>query len=242
MIMSESHVLGALVRIVVDDAKAACRRVEDQALNQARDVVLEAQDRVDELTRAARELGRTRGHAAEAAEALAARAEIATVEAGAMDALFERFTRRVLMALKALPEASGGASADASGKEGRYRKALEAWAQVAAGHMDAPAEVFASKRDRSAIYAALLAAGAEDFHVRVDHRVHVGFVVRDLDGKTLHDARPEALVEAHATSLRALLERRVPPAPAGVAAGEGSAGAPREATETATTAGSPPDA
>lgn len=202
MIMSESHMLGTLVRIVVDDAEAACRRAEDKALNEARGLVLEAQDRVDELTRAARELGRTRGRAAEAAEALAAKSEIATVEAGAMDALYERFERRVLMALKSLPESD------------RYEAALEAWARGAAAHMDAPAEVFTSKRDRPAVYAALLVAGAEDFHVRVEHRVHVGFVVRDLDGKTLHDARPDALVAAHVADLRSLLEQRVPPAPA----------------------------
>ncbi len=202
MIMSESHMLQTLVRIVVEDAEAACRRVQDQATNQARDVVLEAQDRVDELTRAARELGRTRGLAAEAAEAEAARREIGVVEAGAFDALFERFSRRVLLGLKELPQSE------------RYGAALHAWAQRAPAHVDAPAEVFTAKRDRRAVYEALLAAGLEDFHVRVDHRVHVGFVVRDLEGRTLYDCRPDALVGAHEAELRALLERAVPAAPA----------------------------
>lgn len=202
MIMSESHVLQALVRIVVEDAEAACRRVEDKAANEARAVVLEAQDRVGELTQAARALGRTRGLAAEAAEAEAARREVEVVEAGAFDALFERFTRRVLMGLQDLPQSA------------RYAEALTAWAQQAPARVDAPAEVFTAKRDRRAVYEALLAAGVKDFHVRVDHRVHVGFVVRDLEGRTLYDCRPDALVREHAAALRALLERAVPAPPA----------------------------
>ncbi len=200
--MSESKVFAALVGIVVEDADATCRRVQDKATNAARAVVLEAQDRYDELTRAARELGRVRGMAAEAAEAQAASREVAGVEAGAFDALFERFARRVLMGAKALPESP------------RYPAALQAWAAASVSALDAPAEVFTSKRDRAAVYAALLAAGAEDFHVRVEHRIHVGFVARDLEGRTLYDCRPDALVERHTEALRSLLEAAVPPPPA----------------------------
>jgi len=204
MIMSESHVLGTLAHIVVEDAEAAARRIEDRALNQARDLVQDAHDRLDDLTRAARDLGRTRGQAAERAEAEAAEREVAGVEAGALDALAERFLRRVTLALEGLP------GADPT----RYGRALAAWARAAPSKLDAPAEVFTAKRDRRAVYEALLAAGATDFHVRIDHRVHVGFVARDLDGRTLHDSRPAALVEAHAAALRTLLEGRVARPPA----------------------------
>ncbi len=208
MIMSESHMLETLVRIVVEDAEAASRRVADQAANEARQVVLEAQDRIDELTTAARDLGRTRGRAAETAEAQAAAREIGGVESGAMDALAERFVRRVAMALKELPATE------------RYPAALIAWARRAPASVDAPAEVFTAKRDRRAVYDALLDAGLQDFHVRVDHRVHVGFVARDLEGRTLYDCRPDALLRQHAPQLRALLERAVPPPPSFPAATE----------------------
>ena len=79
--------------------------------------------------------------------------------------------------------------------------------------MDGPVEVFAAKRDRAAVYAALLATAAGDFHVRIEHRVHVGFVVRDLDGRVVFDARPEALVSAQEAALRDLLRKAVPDAP-----------------------------
>lgn len=204
MIMSESHVLEALAKVVVDHAEAACRREEDQARNEARAVVLEAEDRIAELTAAAKELGRTRGRAAEAAELQAGETEIAGVEAGAFDALFERFLRHVLMAVKALPQ------------DPRYGDALVAWARRAAAGIDGPAEVFCAKRDRAAVYAALVEAGVEDFHVQVDHRVHGGFVARSLEGRTYHDCRAEALVESARDPLRALLERSVPPPPQGL--------------------------
>jgi vacuolar-type H+-ATPase subunit E/Vma4 len=219
MIMSESHLLDTLVRIVVEDAEAACRRVEDKALNESRRVVLEAQVRVDELTQAARRLGQTRGRAAEAAEAQAAAREVDTVEAGAFDALFERFVRRVVMGLGALPSTAG------------YDAAIRSWARVAAPRLAAPAEVFTAKRDRRAVYEALLAAGAEDFHVRVDHRVHVGFVARDLEGRTLYDARPDALVTEHREALRVLLERAVPPPPSSSGTAAARRPAPASATE-----------
>ena len=204
MIMSESHVLEALAKVVVDHAEAACRREEDRARNEARAVVLEAEDRVAELTAAAKELGRTRGRAAETAELRAGEAEIAGVEEGAFDALFERFLRHVLMAVKALPQAP------------RYGAALRAWATRAREAVDGPAEVFCAKRDRAAVYEALVEAGVEDVHVQVDHRVHGGFVARSLEGRTYYDCRAEALVEGSRDALRALLERSVPAPPQGL--------------------------
>lgn len=204
MILSESHVLEALAKVVVDHAEAACRRHEDQARNEARAVVLEAEDRIAELTTAARELGRTRGRAAETAEIRAGEAEIAAVEDGAFDALFERFLRHITMAVKALPQ------------QARYGDALRAWARQSSDRIDGPAEVFCAKRDRAAVYEALIAAGVEDFHVQVDHRVHGGFVARDLEGRTMFDARAEALVTGAREPLRALLERTVPPPPQGI--------------------------
>lgn len=205
----ETTALETLTRIVVDHARMQVGRTEDRALNAARRVVMDAEDRVADLDRAAREIGRTRGEAAESAQTEAALREVAALQAGALDALFERFGRRVLLALEALPK-----------NEARYGAALRAWAGQAAATMEGAAEVFTAKRDREAVYKALLGTSAEDFHVRVDHRVQVGFVVRDLDGRTLCDARPAALLETHTASLRGLLEGAVPravslPAPGG---------------------------
>ena len=198
----EARALETLARIVVEEARAEAGRAEDRAANAARRLVQEAEDRIAELTRAAQDLGRSRGVAVDEAQGLAAVQEVEALEAGALDALCERFQRRVRMALEALP-----------GEEARYGAAVGSWCREAAAAMDAPAEVFAAKRDRVLVYEALLAAGAEDFHVRVEHRVHSGFVVRDLDGRTLFDARPEAQLERHAQALRGLVERVVPEAP-----------------------------
>ena len=205
MIMSESHMLETLARVVVEDAEAACRRAEERAFNEGRRVLDEAESHVEALGRAARALGRTRGRAAEAAEVRAGEAEIGTVEDGAFDALFERFLRHVAMGLKALPGAPS------------YAAALGSWAAHARRALDGPVEVFTARRDREAVFSALLAAGAEDFHVRVDHRVHVGFVVRTLDGHTRYDCRPEALLETRRDALRELLRGAVPAAPRGLA-------------------------
>jgi vacuolar-type H+-ATPase subunit E/Vma4 len=198
----ESRALETLARIVIEDARAEAGRAEDRAVNAARTLVRDAEDRIADLDRAARDLGRTRGVAADAAEAQSAVREIEVLQAGALDALFERYETRVRLALEALPK-----------NESRYGAALRHWAALAAPAMDAPAEVFTAKRDRPSVYAALLETSAEDFHVRVDHRVHVGFVLRDLDGRTLFDARPAALVAAQRPALRALLEEVVPEAP-----------------------------
>ena len=199
----EARALETLARIVVEDARAAAGRAEDRAVNAARALVTEAEDRIADLDRAARELGRTRGVAVDEAQAQAALAEVQALEAGAFDALLERFLRRVRMGLEALPK-----------DEARYHAALQRWAVEAAAHMDAPAEVFTAKRDRAVVYDALLASEARDFHVQVEHRIHVGFVVRDLDGRTLFDARPDARIEAQAEGLRRLLEQAVPEPPA----------------------------
>lgn len=222
MIMSESHVLEALAKVVIDDAESACRRAEDKARNEARRIVLEAEDRIAELTTAAKALGRTRGQAAEAAEVAAGEVEIAGVEDGAFDALFERFLRHVLMAAKALPQGP------------RYGPALTAWAREAHEAIDGPAEVFCAKRDRSAVYDALLAAGVEDMHVQVDHRVHGGFVARSLEGRTLFDCRAEALVDRHRDALRTLLEGVVPPPPKGLGPLRPATPSPGERTTEAT--------
>jgi vacuolar-type H+-ATPase subunit E/Vma4 len=191
--------LQGLVRVVIEDAEAACRRREDRALNESRRIVAEAEDRIAELREAARDLGRTRGEAVDDAQGEAAAREIEAVRGGAFDALWERFAKRLRMRLDALPESEG------------YAAALAHWAHEASAAMDAPAEVFTARRDRAAVYEALLAAGAEDFHVQVDHRIHVGFVVRDLDGRTLCDRRPAALTAAHEAAVRELLVAAVPP-------------------------------
>jgi hypothetical protein len=108
----------------------------------------------------------------------------------------------VRLALEALPK-----------EEDAYQRAVRAWSRRAAACMDRPAEVFAAKRDRRLVYDALLEAGASDFHVRVDHKVHMGFVARDLDGRTLFDASPVALVAEREGELRSLLRAAVPDAP-----------------------------
>ena len=79
--------LRGLVRVVVEDAQAACRRRDDRARNEARKLVLEAEDRVADLRRAAEDLGRVRGEAADSAAQQAADREIETVHAGAFEAL-----------------------------------------------------------------------------------------------------------------------------------------------------------
>lgn len=199
---TEARALETLARIVVEDAESRCRRAEDRALNESRRLVGEAEDQIADLDRAARELGRTRGQAADAAQEAAAIHEVAALETSAFERLRERFERRVLMALRELPK-----------DETRYAAALRAWARAGADVLEGPVEVFTAKRDRAEVYAALLATSARDFHVRVEPRVHVGFVARDLEGRVLFDARPEALVAARSDALSALLERAVAEAP-----------------------------
>lgn len=199
MARDDARALAALARIVVEDAEAACRREEDRALNEARRLVLEAEDRVESLTTASHALGRARGEAADAAREQEADREIESVRAQAFDALWERFRQRLAMRLEDLPRSE------------TYPQALTHWARQAAARVDRPADVFTARRDRTAVYEALLEAGAADFHVRVDHGVHVGFVVRDLDGRTVADCRPAALLQAAEEELRRRLEARIPP-------------------------------
>jgi vacuolar-type H+-ATPase subunit E/Vma4 len=193
--------LAALARLVADDVVADLSRQADQARNEARRVVIEAEDQMAGLERAARELGRRRGAAVEGAASRAGEREAEEVTAEATHQLAERFLARVKLGLAALPGTP------------RHATALRAWAAEAAAKMDRPADVFVEGAHRAAVYDALLAEGARDFRIHADPRVHVGFVVRDLDGRTLLDRRPEALVQERRTDLLALLSDRVTPPP-----------------------------
>ncbi len=188
-----------LLALALEEGRAEVRRVEDRAANEARRIVAEAEDRIDEVTRAARDLGRERGAVADRALEREADAEIESVRRRAFDALAERYLAGVLRALEDLPSSP------------RLADVLRAWAARAARAMDRPADVYAAPSDRPAVYDALLAAGAHDFRVHADHAVRVGFVVRDLDGRTLLDARPDALLAEAAPALRADLAERIDP-------------------------------
>jgi vacuolar-type H+-ATPase subunit E/Vma4 len=188
-----------LLALVLEEGRAEARRVEDRATNEARRLVNDAEERVEDVTRAARALGRERGAVADRSYDREAEAEIRTVHDRAFDALADRFLRRLARALEELPATP------------RYPAALAAWARRAAAAMDRPADVLAAPAQRPAVYDALLAAGARDFRVQADHAVRSGFVVRDLDGRTILDVRPAALLAEHGADLRAWLAARVPP-------------------------------
>ncbi len=196
----------ALVSVILEDVRLGIRRIEDRAANRSRALVEDAEAHVEELERAAKELGTVRGAAAEASFQREADVEIADVQAGAFDRLADRFLLRVQTALEGLR------------KTDRYAGALASWAKSAARVMDRPADVFAAAEDRETIYDTLLEAGATDFQIHADRSVHVGFVVRDLDGRTLLDRRPNAIVEQNAPELRALLKTRAPALPGGESA------------------------
>ncbi len=201
--MDDTARLEPLADAVVQSSAARLRRVMDDATNRARAIVSEAEDRLAELESAAQEIGRVRGQATESAYERDADEEIEGVVAGAFDRLFERFQQRVRLALDALPEDPEA-----------YAPAMQAWAQRAVAAMQGPSEVFAAARDRELLYDALLSAGAADFRVLVDRKTRVGFVLRDLDGRTVFDCRPTALVDQGAGALRALLSEAVPETPA----------------------------
>jgi vacuolar-type H+-ATPase subunit E/Vma4 len=188
-----------LLALVLEEARAEVARIEDRAANEARRLLGEAEERVEDVTRAARDLGRERGAVADRSLEREADAEVEGIRRTAFDALAQRFLRRVERALEDLPATP------------RYAAALSAWARRAAAAMDRPCDVLAAPAQRPAVYDALLAAGARDFRVHADHAVRCGFVVRDLDGRTVLDLRPAALVAEHAASLRDLLEARVEP-------------------------------
>lgn len=190
--------LDVLVTQVMDHADRACLRAEDVALAQAREIELAAEDRLAEIKQAATELGRARGLAVDRAREAEADREIHGVYAGAADELWGRFRRRLALALDDLPRGE------------TYPDAVRAWASHAAARIDRPVEVFAAARDRTAVYEALLDAGAHDFQVQVERRHTVGFVVRDLDGRCVYDCRPEALMGDSAEALQTLLADRVP--------------------------------
>lgn len=190
--------LDTLVTQVMDHADRACLRAEDAAIAQAREIELAAEDRLAEIKQAATELGRARGLAVDRARESEADREIHGVYAGAADQLWDRFRRRLALALDDLPQRAA------------YPEALRAWAAHATARIDRPVEVYAATRDRTAVYEALLDAGARDFHVQVERRHTVGFVVRDLDGRTVYDCRPEALVRDADEDLQTLLVGRVP--------------------------------
>jgi len=194
--------LDALARVVAEDAQAAVRRLRDRQANEARDLVRAAEEHVEELERAAQELGRVRGAALEEAFQREADHEIRAVLEGSFERLFERFELKVLTALHALRETD------------RYAPALRTWAAAAVRALDGPADVHAAPEDREAVYEALLEAGATDFQVHRDRGIRLGFVVRDLDGRTLLDRRPEAIVQERTAALRELLRARVPAPPA----------------------------
>jgi vacuolar-type H+-ATPase subunit E/Vma4 len=188
-----------LLALVLEEGRAEVRRVEDRATNEARRIVADAEERVDDVTRAARALGRERGTVADRSFDREAEAEIRRVHERAFDALADRFLRRLQRALEELPGTP------------RYPAALATWARRAAAAMDRPADVLAAPAQRPAVYEALLAAGARDFRVHADHAVRSGFVVRDLDGRTLLDVRPGALLAEHGPALRTWLAARVEP-------------------------------
>lgn len=190
--------LDKLVALLVDDAEREVARERDRALGEARRQIAAAEDEAAQWRRAAAELGRLRGRAVDQAEAEAARRELETLRERAFEALGERFLARVLLAL--------GARAEGPDRAG----VLARWARPAAACVTGPVEVFCARRDRDAVYEALLGAGLADFRVLADHRVHAGFVLRDLDGRTLVDRRPEALVAERRAELLAGLAAQVP--------------------------------
>ena len=156
---------------------------------------------MEDLAKAAQELGRVRGAAAEESLEREGDAEAKEVLAGAFDRLFERFEIKVRTALETLRDRE------------RYDDAIRAWARRACETLSGPWDVHAAPEDRERVYEAFLEHGASDFQVHVDRAVRTGFVVRDIEGRTLFDRRPDAIVEARREDLRSLLRRHVPDEP-----------------------------
>ena len=190
--------MDVLLSLLLDDAEREDRRIEDRGLAEARRARAEAEAHVESLTAAAKELGFTRGEAASAAMQDDVDAEIAKVHAGALDSLFERFQRRLVLATEALRD------------DERYGGLVRRYAQEAFQVVTGPVEVGARAADRALVYDALIAAGFSDFSVVPEPRLNVGFVVRDLDGRLLFDARPAARISAQTEVLRTRVEERVP--------------------------------
>ncbi|MFV1958465.1 MAG: hypothetical protein ACC662_03525 [Planctomycetota bacterium] len=209
--MDGSGECDGLLQAIVRQAEFCARREQDQSANEKRRLVQEAEEHVEALERAVKQIGEVRGRAASTAIEEQADEEIRTVWESAFDRLCERFLARVRLALESQPGTP------------RYPAAVAAWAASAATCLDSPGEVFCAARDREIVYDALLAAGARDFRVRADPKVHAGLVLRDLDGRILLDRRPAALVDEHAAALRDLLRAHVPPASLPSDAGRGDA-------------------
>jgi len=189
-----------LLDAIARQADFRARREQDRGANQKRRLVREAEEHVEALERAVKQIGEVRGRAASTAIEEHADEEIRAVWESAFDRLCERFLARVRLELESLPGSA------------RYPDAMTAWSASAAKRLDGPGEVFCAARDREMVYDALLAAGARDFRVRTDPKIHAGLVLRDLDGRILLDRRPAALAHEHGAALRNLLRARVPPA------------------------------
>jgi len=172
----------ALIDRIVGEARDVLRREEDAVRADLRKARLAAEDDLERARATARELGAVQGSTVREMMQEDASEEIARLQQGAFDALAERFMRRVGLALQSLRE------------NGQYETALVGWAAHAARLMDGPTEVTTARGDRRSVYDALLAAGAEDFQVLGSPRMQQGFVVRDLEGHTLFDTRPESLL------------------------------------------------
>ncbi|MGE0193098.1 MAG: hypothetical protein AB7T63_13775 [Planctomycetota bacterium] len=192
--------LARLASLVVEDAARRARRETHRALAEARQLVTDAEDHVEALRRAAKALGRTRGSAAEAALQREAEREVEGVLASARQAFAERFHRRLALALE-----------ERLRDDQQQRTAFALYARRAAASITGPVEIRTLAARREAVYDAFLAAGVEDFQVVGDPRIHAGFVVRDLDGRTVFDARPAAIVEAHADAIAGWLDEALEP-------------------------------
>ncbi len=192
--------LEALARHVAQDALEEARRAAHRAQRLADEALEDARARAEGLEAAARRLGAARGSAVAAAARRAGAVEAAEVRAQAFAALLERFLTRVRLRLLSLPGTP------------RHARALAAWAREAAARAAGPVEVHVEAGLRPQVYDALLAAGLSDLRVHADPRVRVGFVVRDVDGRTLLDRRPEALIAERRAELEALLATELEPA------------------------------
>lgn len=192
--------LDRLVEGLVEDAATRLRREENAEralLERQREASAEA---AEVALAAARRLGAARAEFVRRSIEEAAERELHEIATQAADRFLERVRARLVLALGELPKTPE-----------RYEAALVACAKAALAEAHPPLEVRTAKHDRDRVYVALLAAGHEDFQVVGDPRVHVGFVVGDLDGRIQYDARPEGLVAARAADIAAWIGEVVAP-------------------------------
>ncbi len=182
--------LDRLAHLVIENAATRARREANRASAEARRLIEEAEDHVAALRRAARALGRTRGLAAERALERESQKQVESIVANARAAFGERFRRRLVLTIE-----------ERLGDPAVRARAFAAFARDAATRITGPVEVRVLAALREEVYDALLAAGVDDFQVLGDPRIHAGFVVGDLDGRTVFDARPRSIVEAHAAEI-----------------------------------------